>query len=798
MDVVNPGTEIQKLVSSSGGSGIVAEDIGSRSYSEKDVKEKSENGDTSGEGRGQQESSQSVALSVNINKTIDNTTDTMPIIPQMPDLSTAPSLRGRIAVEGSMHKCQGVWAMNDKSHSVPGQTSDFEFKLVFPGIAPPEVPVDGRYSGWFMIKNPQKNISTKVEDKDLDLKFMKKDNSSDYDVTGTGVNKFGKFSIQGTLKSNNMIQLYKIYQPKRTPGATPRGSIGGSPRPRGVSSQGRQSLTAVSSPRESSSRIRRPSLALAESLAPPEKPIVNKPSLTQQRSSSKQQHKASASVATSRASRPAPFVSRCKDLLKDIMKQVSAVYFAEPVDPVRLGIPDYPSIIKEPMDFSTIRTNLDRQVYKNHEMFSEHMRLVFKNAVTYNVRRDNPVHIAARELSDMFEEKYRIMVTHLNASTYTADTEVPPAVSRQASSAGRKSGGKGRGRASHGGGSGPRAMDVAAPPALDGSMQQMMIMHQKMLDMEQELNSLRTAVRQTEIRTSLDQQRVAAQIPLSYDEKKALIENIQRLDGDQITAVVDIIQSAMPSTDCGGEGDEVEIPMDELDTYTLRQLQDYVHSVQQQAINVKRKRQSMSNPSSAVRTPRGKKSKSSAIASENMESVFEQPDSVLPAGGVASDLNDDSLEDFSILHGRKRSNSLDLFPSDDMEQDPVVTSDVVSKNFDAWTAPSGVETSDSGGNVSGSWSDAVSERKDTLHRELELKAESEKIAEKRAKIEFDRNDALQRVYKEQTEQTVNMERNHTEDLLVQRELERSERAEMTQTVKFDQSQDALYRESLDL
>ena len=68
---------------------------------------------------------------------------------------------------------------------------------------------------------------------------------------------------------------------------------------------------------------------------------------------------------------------------------------------------------------------------------------------------------------------------------------------------------------------------------------------------------------------------MAAQVPLSYDEKKALISSIMRLDGEQMTGVVDIIQSAMPSAACG-DGDEVEIPVDELDTYTLRTLQEYV------------------------------------------------------------------------------------------------------------------------------------------------------------------------------------------------------------------------------
>ena len=39
--------------------------------------------------------------------------------------------------------------------------------------------------------------------------------------------------------------------------------------------------------------------------------------------------------------------------------------------------------------------------------------------------------------------------------------------------------------------------------------------------------------------------------------------------------VVDIIQDAI-SPDKRGEGDEIEVPLDELDTYTLRKLQSFV------------------------------------------------------------------------------------------------------------------------------------------------------------------------------------------------------------------------------
>jgi hypothetical protein len=263
-----------------------------------------------------------------------------------------------------------------------------------------------------------------------------------------------------------------------------------------------------------------------------------------------------------------------------------------------------------------------------------------------------------------------------------------------------------------------------------------------------------------------------------------------------MASVVDIIQSAMPSTDCGGEGDEVEIPMDELDTYTLRQLQDFVHSVQQQTISIKRKRQSMTSTTS--RTPRGKKAKSSSSSSVKQESHYDDVDIPDP-----SDMNSGSLDDDFPVHGRKRSNSLDLFPSDDMEQDPIVTSADSTKAFEEWTMSTNgsnndLEYSDVSNNAGGTWRDAVSERKDVLHRESELRAENDKLLQHRVKVENERNDALQRAYEEQTNQSTCDEQNRAADLLVQRETERSKRAEMSQTVEFDDSHDALYQESLDL
>ena len=98
-------------------------------------------------------------------------------------------------------------------------------------------------------------------------------------------------------------------------------------------------------------------------------------------------------------------LQKCATLLEEITKYPKAAYFAEPVDPIKLNIPDYALVITRPMDLSTVRNNITSHEYKSPSEFAEHMRLIFKNAIAYNSLKDNPVHIAARELAKIFEEK---------------------------------------------------------------------------------------------------------------------------------------------------------------------------------------------------------------------------------------------------------------------------------------------------------------------------------------------------------------------------------------------------------
>lgn len=405
------------------------------------------------------------------------------------NFSIYPSLRGRLFRENNTVKCVGEWAMTDSAHGIAGQTSDFEFKLTTQS-SNSEFPISGKYAGWFHLKQPMK-APLKVEDKELNIVFKRSNDGENYDITGSGQNKFGKFSLFGTFEPSGKLQMYRVYHPKKT-GQTPKSTKGPktpnftSPRS-GRTPSGSQ--VAVS-PREIGQRIRKPSAVLSGSFEIP----VTTPSSASKRPVVEVIEPTPAPVVSSsgRMHRAPPFLAKCRDILKELSKQPLSIYFNDPVDPVKLNIPDYFTIIKEPMDFSTIRKNLENNSYATHEQYAEHMRLVFRNAIAYNVRRDNPVHIAARELSDMFEERYRVMVSQLAAYTVSYEEPIlPPS---------KKSAGRIRTSKSLGRPSGPREF------ALDGSAQAMRMMQQKMLEMEAEINSLRTAVRQSDIRATLGHQ----------------------------------------------------------------------------------------------------------------------------------------------------------------------------------------------------------------------------------------------------------------------------------------------------
>lgn len=58
--------------------------------------------------------------------------------------------------------------------------------------------------------------------------------------------------------------------------------------------------------------------------------------------------------------------------------------FHEPVDPTKLNIPDYFDVVKNPMDFGTIKKKLNNNAYSSGERLIEDFELVFHNCRIYN------------------------------------------------------------------------------------------------------------------------------------------------------------------------------------------------------------------------------------------------------------------------------------------------------------------------------------------------------------------------------------------------------------------------------
>lgn len=91
---------------------------------------------------------------------------------------------------------------------------------------------------------------------------------------------------------------------------------------------------------------------------------------------------------------------KLKNILQKLCKHRHAYFFLEPVDPIALNIPTYFEIIKNPMDFGTIKSKLGN--YQDVEDFASDCRLVFSNCKTFN-SPETLVYQVAFELEKMFE-----------------------------------------------------------------------------------------------------------------------------------------------------------------------------------------------------------------------------------------------------------------------------------------------------------------------------------------------------------------------------------------------------------
>ncbi|GMJ05292.1 hypothetical protein HRI_004198300 [Hibiscus trionum] len=103
----------------------------------------------------------------------------------------------------------------------------------------------------------------------------------------------------------------------------------------------------------------------------------------------------------------------CSNLLGKLMKHKFGWVFDKPVDVKALGLHDYYTIVKHPMDLGTVKTRLNKNWYKSPREFAEDVRLTFSNAMLYNPKGQD-VHIMAETLSGIFEEQWTAIESEYN------------------------------------------------------------------------------------------------------------------------------------------------------------------------------------------------------------------------------------------------------------------------------------------------------------------------------------------------------------------------------------------------
>ncbi|XP_039525016.1 bromodomain-containing protein 3b isoform X4 [Pimephales promelas] len=318
----------------------------------------------------------------------------------------------------------------------------------------------------------------------------------------------------------------------------------------------------------------------------------------------------------------------CDTILKEMLSKKHAAYawpFYKPVDAEALELHDYHEIIKQPMDLSSVKKKMDSREYQDAQSFAADIRLMFSNCYKYNPP-DHEVVAMARKLQDVFEMKFAKMPDE------PAEPSSPSAVS--ATAVVSKSTGSSESSADSSSSSSDSEEERAT--RLAELQEQLKAVHEQLAALSQgpvskpkkkkekkekekkkkdkekdkEKNKVKVEddkkAKSTQPNKQTQQKKTSARkpnststtrqpkkggkpgaanyesdeeesLPMSYDEKRQLSLDINRLPGEKLGRVVHIIQSREPSLR-DSNPDEIEIDFETLKPSTLRELERYVKS----------------------------------------------------------------------------------------------------------------------------------------------------------------------------------------------------------------------------
>ncbi|KTF80908.1 hypothetical protein cypCar_00012656 [Cyprinus carpio] len=299
----------------------------------------------------------------------------------------------------------------------------------------------------------------------------------------------------------------------------------------------------------------------------------------------------------------------CSAILKEMFAKKHSAYawpFYKPVDAKALGLLDYHEIIHQPMDMSTIRKKMEAREYTDALQFAADVRLMFSNCYKYNPPSHEVV-VMARKLQDVFEFRFsKIPDEPRNSAPSSSQNRVRKERAHSPSSS----------ESSDSESSSPsenssdtedeeeRAQRLASlEEQLKAVREQLQLLTQtpllkpkkrekskkkrkkeresskrkgeelkKPAKIEKRSNSKSSGRKESR---AYDSEEEMNTLPMSYEEKRQLSLDINKLPGDKLGKVVNIIKAREPllrDTD----PEEIEIDFETLKPSTLRALKCYV------------------------------------------------------------------------------------------------------------------------------------------------------------------------------------------------------------------------------
>ena len=248
--------------------------------------------------------------------------------------------------------------------------------------------------------------------------------------------------------------------------------------------------------------------------------------------------------------------------------------FLHPVDPVALGLSDYFDVVKHPMDFSTILSQIENHELRSKDEFASKVNLVFDNALLYNSKGSDVYfpflfiltasHIMASELQSLFAKEMETITGQIfaagpdaQAPTYYVPSrreraplpDIPPKLPRVSESRPAKS---------------------SAEKARLAQKEEMEMMKSRIQQLEGELSRMTQEVneRQGKGEKALDAR------PMTMEEKKALSMEINQLKGSDLEEVVRIVWGQMAGEQM--QQNDIELDLSAMPNETLRKLERYI------------------------------------------------------------------------------------------------------------------------------------------------------------------------------------------------------------------------------